>query len=556
VGDLCEGDNELLDACGLNLGGADNCWDYVNEAYNYDMYIFESVAPVVQCSDAAECDSTTGGDARLTGRCPLGTCTTTYAALELESAVLEQRYDELLVLGTQCSSFVPEVSVALAGTPQALCALELDELLTRLATLSLPLELGIPATCTSTMLLRDLCRSTCAEYGVGACATELCSTDLACVGTDGDLGWGGSLASHPVVPAPYKTPGANYAENCDVFISYMPVLLGLTSAQACDATMAEMRKVAWVDFWPTRAYSPPWLDAYSCQASDLTRVSDICQATCAALGSGPCAPPSPTPPTDSLQPPCDTFSHTVGAGIVSFTGGKAQFKNYSVADCQSFCCSLSWCSGFDYIHNGADCHMYPYPAEDVGGLKTGFAAGTVDHYARPLPASPPPLAPPPPSLPPGAVEDRPYCVRAVTGSSTSNDGFVSILVDFAAPGTFLGTQGSTHPLWAKFGRINGRGKYEKGATVVDECYTTKPPRVYITGPSNNAWTGTVEASADYGATWHSMSCPSCSGVGSSADLVVDLGSDSSDQADTQWAGLSVPSCPSGTTRRSPSACEP
>lgn len=60
-------------------------------------------------------------------------------------------------------------------------------------------------------------------------------------------------------------------------------------------------------------------------------------------------------------------------------------RNVTPQDCAAACLgsqNQSWCVSFDYVKTNNSCDLSDKRAEDVGGLKTTYNPGVVDHYSR------------------------------------------------------------------------------------------------------------------------------------------------------------------------------
>jgi len=112
-------------------------------------------------------------------------------------------------------------------------------------------------------------------------------------------------------------------------------------------------------------------------------------------------------------------------------------------------------------------------------------------------------------------QDRPYCLRIVTGESSYNDGHLSVHVD-----------GSELVAPRYFG---------KGEVVANMCYEEPIHDVKVQNTDSDAWTGSLEYSSDGGSSFHPMWCTAgCNPFYDLASkIVVDGNGDSRKQASLQ-----------------------
>lgn len=78
----------------------------------------------------------------------------------------------------------------------------------------------------------------------------------------------------------------------------------------------------------------------------------------------------------------ERFAQTVEAAIPGYNN--ESLRNVTPTDCAHACTSGSrgtWCVSFDYVKTNNSCDLSSKRASDIGGLKTTYAAGLVDHYS-------------------------------------------------------------------------------------------------------------------------------------------------------------------------------
>lgn len=109
----------------------------------------------------------------------------------------------------------------------------------------------------------------------------------------------------------------------------------------------------------------------------------------------------------------------------------------------------------------------------------------------------------------------PHCLRAITGTTTHDDGHVQFFVD------------GVH--W-----LDGDKAFAKGDVVVAEgtCFQSPIQEITVQNTDTNAWAGTIEYSSDGGASFRPVTCTSgCNQVGPADELAVDGNTDGDSLAD-------------------------
>ena len=111
------------------------------------------------------------------------------------------------------------------------------------------------------------------------------------------------------------------------------------------------------------------------------------------------------------------------------------------------------------------------------------------------------------------------CVKVITGTRTSNDGYLVVHVDEGQglrPATAVGKD------------------YSGGQPVLAKCFDSLTAiAVQNTNTSTDAWTGSVLFSRETDGLYTPGQCTGCTTTGRTASIVVDSDSDSGDQAPTR-----------------------
>jgi hypothetical protein len=110
---------------------------------------------------------------------------------------------------------------------------------------------------------------------------------------------------------------------------------------------------------------------------------------------------------------------------------------------------------------------------------------------------------------------KPHCLKIRTGTKSHNGGRLIVQV-------------KTGSNWETV----VKDTFSKGSLVVNRCWEDKP-QVRVKNDKNDAWTGSIYISADFGEKWSPLYCEDCHKTGLTNSIVVDGNSDSKNQADTR-----------------------
>ena len=166
----------------------------------------------------------------------------------------------------------------------------------------------------------DVCSLTCSIAGAGPCASPPCE--------DASLGFEGALASIGISD-----------ESCGSFLPASASSLHSTLDAVCGNTLSDF--VAGLQVATGVSWTPP---------TDATFVSEVCLATCALVGKGPCAPasppsspippsPPPLPPLPPMMPPPECSDGDLGFNgeLIAFYGS----QDTSLEECPSLLAGLA-----------------------------------------------------------------------------------------------------------------------------------------------------------------------------------------------------------------------